>query len=113
MPNQDGTRQLVTIREAAERLGTTPKTVKHWWWSNRLLGRATQESRRRVLVPIEVVEFYLRHHRLPTKLDLYQADVLGREYLLELGGPDGGLAELRDAADVAADVVGETCMVAS
>ena len=37
MPIPRGTRQLVTLREVAERLGTTLKTVKHWWWRNRLL----------------------------------------------------------------------------
>ena len=102
MPIPRGTRQLVTLREVAERLGTTPKTVKHWWWRNRLLGRTTHgESRRRVVVPIEVVEFYLRFHRLPTKLELHEAGVLSREYLRSLSGPDGGLSEQLDEGPVA------------
>ena len=89
-----GTRQLVTINEVARRLGRTPKTVRHWWWKNRLIGQLSQgESRKRVVVPVEVVEFYLRHHRLPTKLELVEAGELSPAYLLELSGPDGGLRE--------------------
>jgi hypothetical protein len=49
-----------------------------------------------VLVPIEVVEFYLRYFRLPTKRDLFDAGVFSREFLLELMGPDGGLSEDSD-----------------
>ena len=94
MPIERGTRQLVTINEVARRLGRTPKTVKHWWWKNRLIGQLSGETRSRVIVPVEVVEFYLRHHRLPNKLELYRATALSREYLLGLSGPDGGLREL-------------------
>ena len=103
MPIPRGTRQLVALREVAERLGTTLDTTKHWWRSGHLVGRLTEgRVRRRVTIPIEVVEFYLRYHRLPSKLDLYQADVLSREYLLELSGPDGGLAEHREPNKAAA-----------
>lgn len=95
MPIPQGTRQLMELRDVAKRLGTTYETVRHWWKRGRLLGRHTEgRMRKRVTVPIEVVDFYLRYFRLPTRLDLYQAGVLSRTFLLELSGPDGGLGEL-------------------
>ena len=90
-----GTRKLVELREVAERLGTTYETVRHWWKKGRLLGRLTEgKTRKRVTVPIEVVEFYLRYFRLPTRLDLYEAGGLSEAFLRELTGPDGGLCEV-------------------
>ena len=90
-----GTRQLLGLREVARRVGRSHETVRYWWKRGRLVGRLTGGSvRKRVTVPIEVVEFYLRHHRLPTRMELYETGVLTRPYLLELRGPDGGLSEL-------------------
>ena len=95
MPIPQGTRQFVGLREVAERLGLTHATVKHWWKEGRIIGRVTEgATRSRVVVPIEVVNFYLRYFRLPSKRDLFELGALTREYLLELGGPDGGLSEL-------------------
>ncbi len=90
-----GTQRFAGLREVAERMGLTHATVKHWWKEGRLIGRVTEGATRpRVVVPVEVVDFYLRYFRLPTKLDLFEVGALTREYLLELGGPDGGLSEL-------------------
>ena len=90
-----GTHRFVGLREVAERLGVTHPTVRHWWAEGRLIGRLSAgETRSRVVVPVEVVEFYLRFCRLPTKLDLLELDALTHEFLLELGGPDGGLCEV-------------------
>ena len=95
-----GTRQLLGLREVARRVGRSHETVRHWWKRGRLVGRLTGGSiRKRVTVPIEVVEFYLRHLRLPTRMDLYETGALTRPYLLDLRGPDGGLSELELAAD--------------
>jgi hypothetical protein len=94
-----GTRQFIGLSEAAHRLGLTRESVKHWWKEGHLIGRVTGGDRRpRVVVPIEVVEFYLRYFRLPTKLDLYELEALTHEYLLELAGPDGGLREVESVA---------------
>jgi hypothetical protein len=103
MPIPRGTRQLVELGEVAKRLGTSRETVRFWWKTGRLLGRHTQgRSRKRVTVPIEVVEFYLRYFRLPTRLDLYEAGALSRSFLLELRGPDGGLCDVIEEQDAAA-----------
>ena len=96
MPIPRGTQQLVELKEVARRLGTPYETVRYWWKQGRLLGRHTQDRRKRVMVPIEVVEFFLRFHRLPTKLELFEVEALSRTYLLELSGPDGGLTELAE-----------------
>ena len=65
MPIPEGTRQFVGLREIAERLGLTHATVKHWWKEGRLIGRVTEGATRpRVVVPIEVLNFYLRYFRL-------------------------------------------------
>ena len=94
-----GTKQAVGLREVADRFGVTFETVKSWWKRGHLLGRATEGSARtRVVIPIEVVEFYLRYFRLPNKLDLYRCGALSRGFLSELSGPDGGLSELEDEA---------------
>jgi hypothetical protein len=95
----EGTRQFVGLREVAERLGLTHEAVKHWWKEGRLIGRVTEGATRpRVVVPIEVLNFYLRYFRLPSKRELFELGALTREYLLELGGPDGGLRELGQEA---------------
>ena len=95
MPIPQGTRQLLELRDVAKRLGASYETVRHWWKKGRLLGRSTEgRTRRRVCVPIEVVEFYLRYFRLPTRLELFETGELSEAFLLELSGPDGGLSEL-------------------
>ena len=89
-----GTRQVLNLSDVAVRLGISRVTAKRWWYEGRLIGCvAMRTTRSRVLVPIEVVEFYLRYLELPTKLDLFEARVLSKEFLLELTGPDGGLSE--------------------
>jgi len=94
-----GTKRAVGLREVAERFGVTFETVKCWWKRGHLLGRASEgHARTRVVVPVEVVDFYLRYFRLPTKLDLFQCGALSRDFLLELSGPDGGLHELSEEA---------------
>jgi len=101
MPIPQGTRQLLELREVALRLGTTYETVRHWWKKGRLLGRLTEgRTRRRVTVPIEVVEYYLRYFRLPTRLELYETGELSEAFLKDLNGPDGGLAELGSAIEL-------------
>jgi len=92
-----GTRQALNLQDVAVRLGVARVTAKRWWLQGRLVGRSVvRGSRRRVVVPIEVVDFYLVHLQLPTKRDLYVAGMLGREFLATLSGPDGGLDEARD-----------------
>jgi hypothetical protein len=104
MPIPQGTEQLVELGEVAKRLGTTREAVKHWWKRDRLLGRVTQgRGRRRIMVPIEVVQYYLRYFRLPTRLDLYKTGTLSRRFLLELEGPDGGLSELEQQDGAASE----------
>ena len=89
-----GTRQFINLTDAAEWFAVARVTAKRWWHEGRLLGCiATRGTRSRVLVPIEVVDFYLRYRQLPTKRDLFEAGVLTREFLLDLTGPDGGLTE--------------------
>lgn len=92
-----GTRQALGLREVAAKLGVARATVKRWWKEGRFVGRTSEDPQARVVVPVEVVEFYLRYFRLPTKLELFEAGVLSREFLAELGGPDGGLCELGNA----------------
>ena len=98
MPIPRGTRQLVPLREFAVKLGTSHDAAKHWWREGYLVGRLAAgggpRGRKRITVPIEVVDFYLRYHRLPTKMELYESGALTMEYLLEAQGPDGGLEEL-------------------
>jgi len=89
-----GTRQALGLREVAGRIGVARATVKRWWKEGRFVGRTSDDPQPRVVVPVEVVDFYLRHFRLPTKLELFEAGALSCEFLLELGGPDGGLCEL-------------------
>jgi hypothetical protein len=104
MPIPDGTRQFVGLREVAERVGLTHDTVKHWWKEGQLIGRVTEGATRpRVVVPIEVLNFYLRYFRLPSKRDLFELGALSRAYLLELRGPDGGLLEVDAGDDRAGD----------
>ena len=93
MPIPRGTRQAMGLRDVAERLSVARATAKRWWLDGRLVGRT---SSGRVVIPVEVVDFYLRYFRLPTKRELFDAEVLSREFLLELNGPDGGLSELAD-----------------
>src|SRR5690606_29182783 len=94
MPIPRGTRQALGLREVAKRLGVARVTVKRWWLDGRLVGRQSEGTMRpRVVVPVEVVEFYLRYFRLPSRLDLHNVGALSRDFLLELGGPDGGLSE--------------------
>jgi hypothetical protein len=81
--------------------------VKHWWKRGRLLGRVTEgRVRKRVAVPIEVVEFYLRYFRLPTRRDLYETGALSRSFLMELRGPDGGLCDLEQDDGAATGAAG-------
>lgn len=91
MPIPRGTRQVLGLRDVAERLSVARATTKRWWLDGRLIGRTCKS---RVMIPVEVVEFYLRYFRLPTKRELFEAKALSREFLLELSGPDGGLLEL-------------------
>ena len=88
---------MVPLREVAVKFGTSLETVKHWWREGYLVARLTAgggpRGRKRVTVPVEVVDFYLRYHRLPTKLELFEAGVLSLAYLLEARGPDGGLGD--------------------
>lgn len=101
------------LREVAKRLGVARVTTKRWWLEGRLLGRPAQGTDRpRVIIPVEVVDFYLRYFRLPTKLELFEAGALNREFLLELTGPDGGLSELREASEGAAGVAAPSCAAA-
>ena len=94
-----GTRQALGLREVAARLGVARATVKRWWKEGRFVGRISADPQARVVVPVEVVDFYLRYFRLPTKAELFDVGALSREFLLELVGPDGGLCELgRDVA---------------
>lgn len=99
-----GTRQTLGLRAVAARIGVAHATVKRWWKEGRFVGRVSGDPQPRVVVPVEVVDFYLRHIRLPSKLELFETGALSREFLLEFGGPDGGLCELRQDvkdADVA------------
>ncbi len=111
MPIPRGTRQFVGLSEIAERTGLTYGVVRYWWREGRLIGRMTEGAARpRVAIPVEVLEFYLHYARLPTKLELYEADALTREFLLELNGPDGGFSELEP--DAVPDRDSETARVA-
>ena len=69
--------------------------MKHWWREGYLVGRLASgggpRGRKRITVPVEVIDFYLRYHRLPNKRELFEAGLLTMEYLLETQGPDGGL----------------------
>lgn len=90
-----GTRQALNLGDVAARVGVARVTAKRWWLQGRLIGRlASCGARQRVVVPVEVVDYYLRYFELPTKRDLFVAGVLDRDFLLELSGPDGGLSEL-------------------
>jgi hypothetical protein len=83
------------LRDVAARLGVARVTAKRWWLEGRLIGRSSVgKTQSRIVIPVEVVDFYLRYFRLPTKLELFETGVLTREFLLELSGPDGGLREL-------------------
>ena len=104
MALERGTRQALGLREVAKRLGVSRVTAKRWWSKGRLIGRAVvRVTRRRVVIPIEVVDFYLQHFRLPTKLELFETQALSREFLLGLDGPDGGLGALVDTDEHATD----------
>ncbi len=88
------------LRGVAAKLAVSHGTVRRWWLEGRLVGRMSGDPQPRVVVPVEVVDFYLRYIRLPTKLELFEAGTLTREFLLELGGPDGGLFELKPDPNV-------------
>lgn len=98
-----GTRQALGLREVATRLGFSQATAKRWWLNGLLIGRNSGGPQARVLIPVEVVEFYLRYFRLPTKLELFECGALSWEFLADLNGPDGGLREVpRDSRGDAA-----------
>jgi len=85
----------LNLGEVAQRVGVARVTAKRWWLQGQLIGgRAISGTRHRVVIPIEVVDYSLCSLELPTKRDLFVAGVLGRDFLLELSGPDGGLSEL-------------------
>ena len=106
MPIPLGTRQALGLRAVAERFGIPHSTIKRWWQQGRLVGRVTDgPGLGRVVVPVEVADFFLRYFRLPTKLDLLAMGVLSKEFLLELDGPDGGLLDER--SDACVDATGD------
>lgn len=97
MPIPQGTRQAVGLRDIAERVGIKLSTARSWWKTGLLVGKMSEgDARARVVIPVEVLDYYLRYFRLPTKLELFRCGALSRDFLLELGGPDGGLSELED-----------------